>query len=134
MTLASVLSLWISSSTEETITPAFLLGGSETWIISKSLFNSTFKSCGLNFLMGFDFAFIMFGSVAYLGWFNLKSVLYHIKKKQTKTNKFKHTTCQFPRHHPIKLMQKIHWKHNQKYATNGIMFFLYSFHAKPTFL
>jgi hypothetical protein len=27
------------------------------------------------FFIGFDFAFIMFGSVAYLGWFSLRSVL-----------------------------------------------------------
>lgn len=81
ITWASFLSLSISSSTEETIIPAFLLGGSVTSTISKSDLISTFKSSSLNFLMGFDFAFIMFGSVAYLGWFNLKSVLHHTQWK-----------------------------------------------------
>ena len=80
MTWASFLSLSRSSSTEETTTPAFLLGGSVTWTTSKSDLISTFNSCGVNFFMAFDFAFIMLGSVAYLGWFNLKSVLHEENK------------------------------------------------------
>lgn len=75
MTLASCFSLSISSSTEERITPAFLLGGSVTSTISKSDLISTFNSSGVNFFMGLDFAFIMLGRVAYLGWFSLRSVL-----------------------------------------------------------
>lgn len=81
MTWASFLSLSISSSTDDNMIPAFLFGGSVTSTTSKSGFTSTFNSCGVNFFMGFDFAFIMFGSVAYLGWFSLKSVLHH-KQKQ----------------------------------------------------
>lgn len=80
MTWASFLSLSTSSSTEETITPAFLLGGSVTWTTSISDLISTFKSCGVNFFMTFDFAFIMLGRVAYLGWFSLKSVLQDTKR------------------------------------------------------
>lgn len=75
MTRASFFSLSISSSTEETRTPAFLFGGSVTSTTSKSDLISTFRSCGVNFFMTLDFAFIMLGSVAYLGWFSLKSVL-----------------------------------------------------------
>lgn len=75
MTLASCFSLSISSSTEERITPAFLLGGSVTSTVSKSDLISTFNSSGVNFFMGLDFAFIMLGRVAYLGWFSLRSVL-----------------------------------------------------------
>lgn len=76
MTRASFFSLSISSSTEETRTPAFLFGGSVTSTTSKSDLISTFRSCGVNFFMTLDFAFIMLGSVAYLGWFSLKSVLF----------------------------------------------------------
>lgn len=82
MTWASFLSLSISSSTDETITPAFLLGGSVTWTSSMSDLISTFRSCGVNFFMTFDFAFIMLGSVAYLGWLSLKSVLQRGQRKQ----------------------------------------------------
>ena len=76
MTRASFFSLSISSSTEEMITPDFLLGGSVTWMTSKSDLISTFNSSGVYFFMTLDFAFIIFGSVAYLGWFSLKSVLH----------------------------------------------------------
>lgn len=75
ITRASFLSLSISSSTEETITPAFLLGGSVTSTTSILDLTSTFNSSGVYFFIGFDFAFIMFGSVAYLGWFSLRSLL-----------------------------------------------------------
>lgn len=87
MTLASCFSLSISSSTEERITPAFLLGGSVTWTISKSDLISTFNSSGVNFFMGFDFAFIMLGRVAYLGWFSLRSVLQEEKPQNLHINK-----------------------------------------------
>lgn len=87
MTLASCFSLSISSSTEERITPAFLLGGSVTWTISKSDLISTFNSSGVNFFMGFDFAFIMLGRVAYLGWFSLRSVLKEEKAQNSHIRK-----------------------------------------------
>ena len=82
MTFASFFSLSISSSTEETMTPAFLLGGSVTSTISKSDLTSTFNSSGVNFFIGFDFAFIMLGRVAYLGWFSLRSVLQEEKSSK----------------------------------------------------
>lgn len=92
MTWASFLSLSISSSTDETITPAFLLGGSVTWTSSMSDWISTFRSCGVNFFMTFDFAFIMLGSVAYLGWFSLKSVLQSGQRKQVLIHNFHQTS------------------------------------------
>lgn len=76
-TRASFFNLSMSSSTDEMMTPAFLLGGSVTWTTSKSDLISTFSSSRVTFLMTFDFAFIMFGSVAYLGWFKRRSVLQH---------------------------------------------------------
>ena len=84
ITRASFFNLSISWSTEERITPACLLGGSVTWTTSKSDLISTFRSCGLSFFITFDFAFIMFGRVAYLGWFSLKSVLQQRKSQNMK--------------------------------------------------
>ena len=82
MTWASFRSLSINSSTEEIRTPAFLFGGSVTSTTSISDLTSTFNSCGVYFLMTFDFAFMMLGSVAYLGWFSLRSVLRERNKQE----------------------------------------------------
>ena len=53
--------------------PAFLLGGSSTFICSILGLVSIPKSDALICSIGFFFAFIMFGKDAYLGSFNLRS-------------------------------------------------------------
>ena len=53
--------------------PAFLLGGSSTLICSILGLISTPKSDAFNCSIGFFLAFIIFGSEAYLGSFNLRS-------------------------------------------------------------
>lgn len=77
------------------MTPAFLLGGSITCTTSISDWISTFRSFGVSFFIAFDLAFMMFGRVAYLGWFNLKSVLQ--RRMQQKTNPQNHRY----RHHTV---------------------------------
>lgn len=75
MTCASFFSFSRSSSTEATITPAFRFAGSTTSKICRSEATSTPSCSGVTWLMGFFFAFMMFGKVAYRGWFNRKSAL-----------------------------------------------------------
>jgi hypothetical protein len=71
ITLASFLSLAIKSSTDSTFLPASRLAGSETETICSVGFTSTLKSPGVNISIGFFLAFMILGSVAKRGSFNL---------------------------------------------------------------
>ncbi len=64
MTLASVLSLVTSSSTEPTLTPPWRFAGSSTLSVTRRGATSTPRSSGLNTSIGFFLAFMMLGSDA----------------------------------------------------------------------
>ncbi|KAL2744560.1 hypothetical protein V1477_007102 [Vespula maculifrons] len=68
-------SLAIKVSTSGTIAPACLTGGSSTEIISILADVSMPRSFELIFLIGFFFAFIIFGNVAYRGSLRRRSAL-----------------------------------------------------------
>lgn len=65
----------MSSSTDDRIRPPCRLGGSSTFKVSSRGVTSTPNSSRLRFSIGFFLAFMMFGSVAYLGSLSRKSVL-----------------------------------------------------------
>mmetsp|Transcript_21546 Transcript_21546/g.54326 ORF Transcript_21546/g.54326 Transcript_21546/m.54326 type:complete len:243 (+) Transcript_21546:215-943(+) len=75
MALASFFSLSMSSSTSATLTPAALTGGSSTDMIFVRGVRSIPNEVASSFSSGFFFAFIRFGSVAYLGSFRRRSVV-----------------------------------------------------------
>mmetsp|Transcript_63633 Transcript_63633/g.125902 ORF Transcript_63633/g.125902 Transcript_63633/m.125902 type:complete len:235 (+) Transcript_63633:200-904(+) len=72
-TLASVLSLSSNSSTSATFLPPALAGGSSTFKTCNRGARSTPKESALMTSIGFFFAFMRFGSVAYRGSFKRRS-------------------------------------------------------------
>lgn len=75
MTLASDFSLLIKASTESTIIPALRADGSSTRTNCICGVKLIFKESAAMVSIGFFFAFIMLGNVAYLGSFNRKSAV-----------------------------------------------------------